>query len=183
VPGLKVAYPSTPQDALGLMLSAIDDDNPVMFLEHKVLYGVEGDVTSLDPIPLGKGDIKREGSDVTVVATGRMVGEALAAAEALAAEGISLEVLDPRCLNPFDFDLIAKSLVKTSRAVVVTEECKRGGFGGEISAMIGEECFDLLDSPVVRVGALNSPVPFAPVLEQYYIPNSADIIAAVRKTL
>ena len=181
IPGLKVAYPSTPQDALGLMLSAIDDDNPVMFLEHKVLYGVGGEVESFEPIPLGKGDIKREGSDVTVIATGRMVSEALAAAETLAAEGVSLEVLDPRSLNPFDLELIAKSLEKTSHAVIITEECKRGGVGAEISALIGEECFDLLDSPVARIGALNSPVPFAEVLEQYYLPNRDDVIAAVRR--
>jgi len=181
IPGLKVVYPSTPQDALGLMLTAIDDDNPVLFLEHKNMYGVEGEVASLDPIALGKGDIKREGSDITVIATGKMVSEALAAADTLAADGISLEVLDPRSLNPFDFDLIAKSLEKTSRAIVISEECKRGGFGGEISALIGEECFDLLDSPVVRIGSLNSPVPFAPVLEEYYLPNSLDVIAAVRK--
>jgi pyruvate dehydrogenase E1 component beta subunit len=181
VPGLKVVFPSTPQDALGLMLSSIDDDNPVMYLEHKAMYAAKGDVTSLDPIPLGKGDIKREGSDVTVIATGKMVSEALVAADSLAKEGIELEVLDPRTLNPLDINLIAQSVEKTSRVVIITEECKRGGYAGEISAVIAEEFFDLLDSPIVRIGALNSPVPFAPVLEQYYLPNRDDVIAAVKR--
>jgi pyruvate dehydrogenase E1 component beta subunit len=181
VPGLKVVYPSTPQDALGLMLSAIDDDNPVMYLEHKAMFAIKGEVASLAPIPIGKGDIKREGSDVTVIATGKMVLEALAAAEELAGEGISLEVLDPRTLYPLDVDLIAQSIEKTGHAVIITEECKRGGYGGEISAIIAEDYFDLLDGPVARIGAINSPVPFSPVLEQFYLPNKDDVIAAVRK--
>lgn len=180
VPGLKVVFPSTPQDALGLMLSAIDDDNPVMFVEHKAMYAMKGEVSSFDPIPLGKGDIKREGGDVTIIATGKLVHEALSAAKTLEADGISAEVLDPRSLYPLDTDLIAKSLGKTHRALVVTEEVKRGGYGGEISAIIGEEMFDLLDMPVVRLGALNSPVPFAPVLEQAYLPNAQDVIRAIR---
>ena len=181
IPGLKAVFPSTPQDALGLMLSAIDDDNPVVYVEHKVLYTEKGEVESLEPIPLGKGDIKRAGDDVTVIATGRMVHEALSAAETLAKEGISLEVLDPRTLYPLDKDLIAKSLEKTHKAVIITEETKRGGYGGEISATIAEDYFDLLDAPIARIGALNSPVPFAAVLEQYYLPNALDIIAAVNR--
>ena len=180
VPGLKVVYPSTPQDALGLMLSSIDDDNPVMFLEHKAIYTMKGDVDSLTPIPLGKGDIKRAGEDVTIIATGKMVHEALAAAKMLEADGISAEVLDPRTLYPLDKALIAQSLSKTHRAVIVTEENRRGGYGGEISAMIAEEMFDLLDCPIVRIGALDTPVPFAPVLEQAYLPNAQDIVKAVR---
>ena len=136
VPGLKVVYPSTPQDALGLMLSSIDDDNPVMFLEHKAIYTMKGDVDSLTPIPLGKGDIKRAGEDVTIIATGKMVHEALAAAKMLEADGISAEVLDPRTLYPLDKALIAQSLSKTHRAVIVTEENRRGGYGGEISAVM-----------------------------------------------
>ena len=175
VPGLKVVYPSTPQDALGLMLSSIDDDNPVMFLEHKAIYTMKGDVDSLTPIPLGKGDIKRAGEDVTIIATGKMVHEALAAAKMLEADGISAEVLDPRTLYPLDKALIAQSLSKTHRAVIVTEENRRGGYGGEISAMI-----DLLDCPIVRIGALDTPVPFAPVLEQVYLPNAQDIANAIR---
>ena len=180
VPGLKVVYPSTPQDALGLMLSSIDDDNPVMFLEHKAIYTMKGDVDSLTPIPLGKGDIKRAGEDVTIIATGKMVHEALAAAKMLEADGISAEVLDPRTLYPLDKALIAQSLSKTHRAVIVTEENRRGGYGGEISAMIAEEMFDLLDCPIVRIGALDTPVPFAPVLEQVYLPNAQDIANAIR---
>ena len=180
VPGLKVVYPSTPQDALGLMLSSIDDDNPVMFLEHKAIYTMKGDVDSLTPIPLGKGDIKRAGEDVTIIATGKMVHEALAAAKMLEADGISAEVLDPRTLYPLDKALIVQSLSKTHRAVIVTEENRRGGYGGEISAMIAEEMFDLLDCPIVRIGALDTPVPFAPVLEQVYLPNAQDIANAIR---
>lgn len=180
VPGLKVVYPSMPQDALGLMLSSIDDDNPVMFLEHKAIYTMKGDVDSLTPIPLGKGDIKRAGEDVTIIATGKMVHEALAAAKMLEADGISAEVLDPRTLYPLDKALIAQSLSKTHRAVIVTEENRRGGYGGEISAMIAEEMFDLLDCPIVRIGALDTPVPFAPVLEQVYLPNAQDIANAIR---
>lgn len=180
VPGLKVVYPSTPQDALGLMLSSIDDDNPVMFLEHKAIYTMKGDVDSLTPIPLGKGDIKRAGEDVTIIATGKMVHEALAAAKMLEVDGISAEVLDPRTLYPLDKALIAQSLSKTHRAVIVTEENRRGGYGGEISAMITEEMFDLLDCPIVRIGALDTPVPFAPVLEQVYLPNAQDIANAIR---
>lgn len=180
VPGLKVVYPSTPQDALGLMLSSIDDDNPVMFLEHKAIYTMKGDVDSLTPIPLGKGDIKRAGEDVTIIATGKMVHEALAAAKMLEADEISAEVLDPRTLYPLDKALIAQSLSKTHRAVIVTEENRRGGYGGEISAMIAEEMFDLLDCPIVRIGALDTPVPFAPVLEQVYLPNAQDIANAIR---
>lgn len=180
VPGLKVVYPSTPQDALGLMLSSIDDDNPVMFLEHKAIYTMKGDVDSLTPIPLGKGDIKRAGEDVTIIATGKMVHEALEAAKMLESDGISAEVLDPRTLYPLDKELIAQSLSKTHRAVIVTEENRRGGYGGEISAMIAEEMFDLLDCPIIRIGALDTPVPFAPVLEQVYLPNAQDIANAIR---
>lgn len=180
-PGMKVVFPSTAQDALGLMLSAIDDDNPVAYLEHKAMYAMKGEVANLDPIPLGKGDIKKEGGDITVIATGKVVHDALNAAAQLEKEGISLEVVDPRTLYPLDMELIARSLEKTHRALVATEETKRGGYGGEISARISEEYFDLLDGPVVRIGALNSPVPFAPVLEQYYLPSGADIVAAAKK--
>lgn len=181
IPGLKVVYPSTPQDALGLMLTAIDDDNPVMFIEHKAMYAMKGEITSFDPIPLGKGEIKREGSDVTVIATGKMVIEALAAAKILAEEGIEIEVLDPRSLFPLDKELIRQSVEKTHKVVLVSEENKRGAYTGEIASMIAEEHFYALDAPIIRVGALNSPIPFTPVLEQYYLPNAADIVAAVKK--
>ncbi|MCC3863109.1 alpha-ketoacid dehydrogenase subunit beta [Terrisporobacter petrolearius] len=179
VPGLKVVYPSTPQDALGLMLSAIDDDNPVMFIEHKAMYAMKGDVENFQPIPLGKGDIKRSGDDITIIATGKMVHEALIAAKELSKEGIECEVLDPRTLYPLDKKLIEESINKTNKVVIVTEEVKRGSYAGEISAIIAEEFFDCLDAPVVRIGSLNTPIPFATGLEQYVLPNSKDIIAGI----
>ena len=181
VPGLKVVYPSTPQDALGLILSSIDDDNPVMFVEHKALYATKGEVGSFDPIPLGKGDIKRSGNDVTVIATGKMVHESLAAAQTLAGDGISCEVLDPRSLYPLDKALIKESISKTHKVVIATEETKRGSYAGEVSAIIAEEYFELLDAPIIRVCALDSPVPFAPCLEQSMLPNAQDVINAVKR--
>lgn len=181
VPGLKVVYPSCAQDALGLMLSAIDDDNPVMYFEQKVLLSMKSEVTSLEPIPLGKGRIVREGGDLSIITYGRQVYDALEAAEKLAADGISVEVIDLRSLYPLDKELIGESIAKTHKAIVITEEVKRGGFGGEISAIIGEEFFDYLDAPVIRIGALDTPVPFAPNLEQYYIPNAQDILIAAKK--
>lgn len=182
VPGLKVVYPSTPQDALGLMLSAIDDDNPVMFVEHKLLYALSAEVDDVvEPIPLGVADIKREGSDLTVIATGKMVHDALEAAEILSKEGIELEVIDPRSLYPLDKNTIFESVEKTNKVLIVTEENKRGGYGGELSAMIAEEVFDFLDAPIMRIGALDTPIPFSPQLEDYVIPNSVDILNAVRK--
>ena len=181
VPGLKVVYPSCAQDALGLMLSAIDDDNPVMYFEQKVLLSMKSEVTSLEPIPLGKGRIVREGGDLSIIPYGRQVYDALEAAEKLAADGVSVEVIDLRSLYPLDKELIGESIAKTHKAIVITEEVKRGGFGGEISAIIGEEFFDYLDAPVIRIGALDTPVPFAPNLEQYYIPNAQDILVAAKK--
>ena len=181
VPGLKVVYPSNAQDALGLMLTSIDDDNPVMFFENKTLYATKGEVTSLDPIPLGKGRIALEGEDVTIITYGRQVYTALDAAKTLAADGIKAEVIDIRTLFPLDKDLIRQSLEKTNKAIIVTEETKRGGYGGEISAIIAEEMFDLLDAPVARIGSLDTPVPFAPNLEQYYMPNDTDIVVAAKK--
>jgi pyruvate dehydrogenase E1 component beta subunit len=181
VPGLKVVYPSTPRDALGLMLSSIDDDNPVVYVEHKAMYGIKEDVSDLSPIPLGKGDIKRAGSDVTVIATGKMVHESLAAAQTLAGEGINCEVLDPRSLYPLDTELIKESLSKTHKVVIATEETKRGSYAGEIAAIIAEDYFDMLDSPIVRIGALNCPVPFSPCLEQVMLPNAQDVVNAVKR--
>lgn len=181
VPGLKVVYPSTAEDALGLMLSAIDDDNPVVYFENKLLMGVKSEVKSLEPIPLGKGRIVREGGDLSIITYGRQVFDALKAAEELAKEGIEAEVVDLRSLYPLDTELMEKSISKTHKAIVFTEEVKRGGYGGELSAIIGEEMFDYLDAPVARIGALNTPVPFAPNLEQYYMPNEKDVIVAARK--
>ena len=181
VPGLKIVYPSTPEDAFGLMLSAIDDDNPVIFFEHKRLYGRKGEVSSMEPIPLGKGKIVREGSDVSIITYAKQVYDALDAAAILEKEGISAEIVDLRSLYPLDKELIAHTVSNTHRAVVITEENRRGGFGGELSAIISEELFDELDAPVARIGALNTPAPYAPQQEQYYLPNEMDIVNAVRK--
>ncbi len=183
VPGLKVVYPSNPQDSLGLLLSAIDDDNPVIFFEHKQLYAKKGEVTSFDPIPLGKGRVDREGRDVSIITYAKQVYTAQEAAETLAREGIEAEIIDLRSLYPLDQELIARTVSKTHRAVVITEENRRGGFGGELSAMIAEELFDELDAPVARIGALNTPAPYAPRQEQYYLPNAEDIVNAVRGML
>lgn len=182
VPGLKVVYPSTPQDAMGLLLASIEDDNPVMFIEHKMLYAMQGEVADdLAPIPLGLADVKRQGSDVTIIATGKMVHEALAAAEQLSKEGIEAEVVDPRSLFPLDKKTIAESVQKTNKVVVITEENKRGGYGGELSAMIAEEMFDDLDAPIARIGALDAPIPFTANLENYMLPNRVDVVNAVKK--
>ena len=181
VPGLKVVYPSCAQDALGLMLAAIDDEDPVMYFEQKTLFGDKGEVTSLEPIPLGKGRVARPGSDLSIITYGKQVYDALEAADKLAGEGVDVEVIDLRSLYPLDKELIGETIAKTHKAIVITEEVKRGGYGGEISAIIGEEFFDYLDAPVIRIGALDTPVPFAPNLEQYYIPNAQDILVAAKK--
>ena len=152
-----------------------------MYFENKVLMGMKSEVKSLEPIPLGKGKICREGSDLSIITYGKQVYDALEAAEKLAADGISAEVVDLRSLYPLDKALIAETVAKTHHVIIVTEEVKRGGYGGEISAMISEELFDELDAPVARIGALDTPVPFAPVLEQYYMPSAADIIHAAKK--
>ncbi len=182
VPGLKVVYPSSAADAYGLMLKAIEDDDPVMFFEHKALYGYSEEFDeNMDPIEFGVACVKREGEALTIVATGKMVHESLAAAEELAKEGIEVEVIDPRTLYPLDKETIYKSIEKTNKIMIVTEENKRGSYAGEISALIAEEAFDHLDGPIVRVAAMDTPVPFSPVLEEYYVPSSNDIIEAVKK--
>jgi len=181
VPGLKVVMPSTPYDAKGLLISSIRDDNPVVFLEHKMLYQEPGEVPKKSyTIPLGEADVKREGEDVTIVATGRMVHFSLAAAEKLSAEGISVEVVDPRCLTPLDEEAIIGSVKKTHRLVIVHEEVKIAGSGAEIAAMVAEKAFDYLDAPILRVAAPFTPIPFAPNLEQEYIPSEEKIINAVK---
>jgi len=184
VPGLKVVAPSTAYDAKGLLISSIRDDNPVIFVEHKFIYDIEGEVPEeIYTVPLGKADVKREGDDVTVVATMAMVYKALEAAEELAKEGISVEVVDPRTLQPLDNETIINSVKKTHKVVVVHEAVKFAGPGAEIAAMIAEEAFDYLDAPVKRVGAPFTPVPFSPVLEQEYIPSTEKIIAAIREVV
>ena len=181
IPGLKVVMPSTPYDAKGLLVSAIRDDNPVVFLEHKMLYGSEQEVPEeAYSIPLGQADIKREGQDVTVVASALMVGRALSAAEKLAGEGVSLEVVDPRSLSPLDEDTIINSVKKTHRLLIVHEEVKFAGSGAEIAAIAAEKAFDYLDAPILRIGAPFTPVPFSPVLEQEFIPSEEQIIQAVK---
>ena len=182
VPGLKVVYPSNAADAAGMMLTAIDDDNPVIFLEHKAIYTVEGEVPDvIEPIPFGKAKIKKEGSDVTIISYGKQVYDALAAAEALAADGINAEVMDLRSLYPLDKDAILESVKKTNKVVLVSEEAKRGAFTGEVAATIAEDFFYELDAPIIRVGALNTPIPFSPGLEDYVVPNDKDIVQAVKK--
>lgn len=181
VPGLKVAMPATPYDAKGLIISAIRDDNPVVFLEHKMLYGVEGEVPDdLYTVEFGKADVKRPGDGVTIVATSNMVHTALSAAEKLAEDNVSAEVIDPRTLVPLDIETIIDSVKKTHALVIVHEAVKQCGFGAEIAAQVAEKAFDFLDAPIVRIGAPFTPVPFAPPLEQAFIPNEETIIKAVR---
>jgi acetoin:2,6-dichlorophenolindophenol oxidoreductase subunit beta len=183
VPGLKVVFASTPEDVRGLLWSSIYEDNPVVFFEHRTLYGLKGEVPDeIEPIELGKARVHREGEDVTVVATGRLVHEALGAANEAEEEGISVEVLDPRTLLPLDEEAIVKSVQKTNRCVVAHEAIVRMGFGAEVAAVVQEKAFDYLDAPVERVGAKFAPLPFAPVMEQYVIPHQQDVLAAIKRT-
>ena len=182
IPGIKVCIPATPADAKGLLVSAIRDDNPVVFLEHKLLYGIEGEVDDdLYEIPIGKCKVVREGSDVTIVATALMVHRALEAAEILAKDGISVEVVDPRSLVPLDKDCILDSVRKTHALVVVHEAVKNAGAGAEIAAMVAEEAIEYLDAPIVRIGAPFCPVPFSPTLEQAYMPSVEKVVQPVRE--
>jgi len=184
VPGLVVMAPSTPYDAKGLLISAIRDDNPVIFLEHKALYPVKGAVPS-EPyaIPLGRADVKRAGGDVTVVATQAMVARALGAAADLEREGVSVEVIDPRTLVPLDEATILASVAKTHRLVIAHEAVKRCGFGAELAALVAEHALDELDAPIIRVGARSVPMPYNDSLERATIPSQADIVAAIRQVL
>jgi pyruvate/2-oxoglutarate/acetoin dehydrogenase E1 component len=184
VPGLKVVFASTPADVRGLLWSAIYDDNPVVFFEHRTLYGLKDEVPEeLEPIEIGQARVHREGSDVTVVATGRLVHEALAAAEEAEGEGISVEVWDPRTLQPLDVDGLVASVKKTNRVVVAHEAVTRMGFGAEIVAVVQEQAFDWLDAPVERVGARFAPLPFAPVMEEFVVPHKADVLEAIKRTV
>ena len=184
VPGLKVVFASTPEDVRGLLWSAIYDDNPVVFFEHRTLYPLKGEVPDeLEPIPLGKARIHREGEDVTVVATGRLVHDALEAAEQAENEGISVEVVDPRTLLPLDEETIVASVRKTTRCVTAHEAIVRGGFGAELAAVIQHGAFDWLDAPIERVGAKFAPLPFAPAMEQWVVPHAEDVLEAIRRTV
>jgi pyruvate dehydrogenase E1 component beta subunit len=183
-PGLKVAVPSSPADAKGLLKTAIRDGNPVFFCEHKLCYKEKGPVPEGEHlVPFGKADVKRAGRDVTVVATMFMVYHALRAAEALAAEGIDVEVVDPRTLVPLDKETIANSVRKTGHAVIVSEDTLTGGVAAELASVIMEEAFDYLDAPVKRVCALDTPVPFSPVLEHAFLPDAVKIVQAVKDLL
>ncbi|MBU0945483.1 MAG: alpha-ketoacid dehydrogenase subunit beta [Proteobacteria bacterium] len=182
IPGLKVVLPATPADAYGLLLTAIRDDNPVVFLEHKLLYGVEGEVPEdAGPIPFGQANICREGTDVTIVAFSKMVYSALEAAETLAGKGISVEVIDLRTVTPLDIDTILNSVKKTHSLVVAHEAVKVAGVGAEIAAQVAESAIDYLDAPIMRVGAPFTPVPFSPPLEEAFTPGAEEIVAAVLK--
>ena len=181
IPGLKVIAPSTPYDAKGLMMTALRDENPVIVLQHKVLRSLKGSVSEEEYlIPFGKADIKREGKDVTIVTWLNMVQKSLQAAKTLEEEGISVEIIDPRTLVPFDDETILRSIEKTGRLVVVEEECKRGGAAAEVVAMVAEKGFQYLKAPILRVAAKEAPIPYAPVLENYIIPQKEDIISAVK---
>jgi pyruvate dehydrogenase E1 component beta subunit len=180
-PGLHVAVPSTPHDAKGLLKTAIRGDNPVFFVEHKLLYPIKGIIPDEDfLVPFGVADMKREGKDVTIVATLYMVHKALAAAEQLHEEGISAEILDPRTLVPLDKASIVKSVRKTGRLVIVSEDCKTAGVSAEIAAIVAEDALDYLDAPIKRVAEPDTPIPFSPTMEQFVIPNENSIVQAVR---
>lgn len=184
IPGLKVVSPSTPYDAKGLLKSAIRDDNPVIFLEHKLLYKTEGEVPEEDyVIPLGKADIKREGGDVTVITYSEMVPRCLEAAEILAKKGISAEVIDLRTLKPLDTETFINSVKKTGRALIVHEACKTGGLGGEIAAIIAENAFTYLKAPVKRLCGLDIPIPFSKELERNAVPQAETIEKAIKEIM
>ena len=184
IPGLKIVMPSTPYDAKGLLAGSIRDDNPVMFFEHKLLYNTKGNVPE-EPylIPLGKAEIKKEGKDITVVATSFMVQKSLKVAEKLSGEGISTEIVDPRTIKPLDIDLIAGSVKKTGKALLVEEACYTGGFTCYLAAEIMKYCFDFLDAPVLRVTGLDCPIPYEHNLENAVIPDDARIERGIKEVL
>jgi len=184
IPGLKVVMPSTPYDAKGLIIAAARDDNPVFVVLNKMILGMTGEVPEgAYEIPLGQANVVRRGRNYTIVAMGRMVHEALKAADQLKALDIDAEVIDPRTLQPFDTGTVVESVKKTHRALIVHEAVRTGGLGAEIAARIQEEAFDYLDAPVARVGAPFSPVPFSPALEAHYVPNAERIVTEARKQL
>jgi pyruvate/2-oxoglutarate/acetoin dehydrogenase E1 component len=183
-PGLHVTVPSTPYDAKGLLKTAIRNDNPVFFCEHKLLYPIEGEIPEEEyTIPFGKADIKREGEDVTILATLYMIHKALNAAKQLEKEGINAEIVDPRTLAPLDKNTIIKSVKKTGRLVIVSEDCKTAGVSAEIAAVAAEGAIDYLDAPIKRVAEPDTPIPFSPSLEQYVIPDEKAIIKTVKEVI
>jgi acetoin:2,6-dichlorophenolindophenol oxidoreductase subunit beta len=184
IPGLKVVFPSTPEDVRGLLWTAIYDDNPVIVFEHRLLYPVKGEVPEqLEPIPFGKAKVVREGEDVTVIATGPMVHRSLEAAAEADKEGVSVEVVDPRSLQPLDEEALVASVKKTNRCVVTHEAVTRMGFGAEVASVIQYQAFDWLDAPIERVGAKFAPLAFAPVMEQFLVPNADTVLEAIYRTV
>lgn len=183
VPGIKVIAPTTPYDAKGLLVAAIRDDNPVLFIEHKLLYKTSGPVPEdLYTLPIGSAEVKRPGKDVTIIATSIMVPRALEAAEQLAAEEIEVEVIDPRTLKPLDGATIIQSVIKTGRVLIVHEAVKVGGYGGELAAVIaGSEAFDYLEAPIVRLGGREMPIPYNRSLEYHTVPQVEDILVHARQ--
>ena len=184
VPGLLVVMPSTPYDAKGLLKAAIRNDNPVIVIENKLLYGDSGHVPEDDYlVPIGKAAVRKEGKDVTLIATSRMCNFASSAVEKLSSEGIDVELIDPRTIKPLDMETIAASIAKTHRVVVVNEGPKTGGFSNEVSSKIMDTCFYDLDTPVLRVAAEDVPIPYNAILEAEVIPAEKDILAAVKKVM
>lgn len=182
IPGLKVALPATPYDAKGLLKAAFRDDNPVVIIEHKLLYNTKGPVPEEDYIlPLGQADVKRAGKDVTLVSLSRTVLHALEAAEVAAGEGISVEVIDLRCTVPLDLETIVASVQKTGRLIVAHEAHRRLGIGAEIAALVQEHAFDYLDAPIERVGAMDVPIPYSQPLENLVLPGPDQISEAIRR--
>jgi pyruvate dehydrogenase E1 component beta subunit len=180
VPGLQVVMPATPRDAKGLLKAAIRDDNPVLCVEHKALHAMKGEVPDDDYVAdLGRAEVVREGGDVTVVSAGRMVHQAVKAAEELATEGLGVEVIDLRTIQPWDRETVLGSVGKTHRLVVAHEAVRQFGFGAEVAAVVAEEAMDELDAPIFRVGAPFVPVPFS--LEHAYLPQAAQIVQAARR--
>ncbi len=184
IPGIKVVYPSNPYDVKGLMSSCVREDNPTLFVLHKRMLGVRGEVPEERyQVPLGVANVTRPGSDVTIVSWGKTAADSLVAAEQLAAEGVDAEVVDLRTLSPLDTATVVESVRKTNRVIIAHEAVRFGGFGAELAAQIQEEAFDYLDAPVGRVAAPYSPVPFTPALESKYVPDAARIAAGVRDAL
>jgi len=184
VPGLEVVLPSTPYDAKGLLKAAIREENPVVFVESGVLYRTKGHVPEEEYVlPLGQCDVKREGDDLTIVAVSRVVGEALVAAARLEEQGVTVDVIDPRTIQPLDLKTIVESVKKTGRLIIASDDVKSGGIGSEIAARVVEEAFDSLDAPIMRVASADMPVPFSPPLEQAYMPNAEKILQAAKKVL
>ena len=184
-PGLKVVTPSTPRDAKGLLKSSIRDENPVVFMESEQMYGLKGEVPEDAEflIPLGKADIKRAGTDVTVISFGKMVHIALEACEELAKDGVSCEMIDLMSLRPIDYDTLVQSVRKTNRAVVVEESWPLASLSGEIAYILQKRAFDFLDAPILRVNSMDVPLPYAPTLIQAYLPNKARTIEAIKQVL